>query len=463
MSDQRLNESFQEHVQKAGYWSPLDKAVIAVSGGVDSMVLAHLMVHLPEEIKPKLIFAHVNHKLREASDKEEETLKDWAACHQVKLVVHRWDKSEHPEKGMEEAARDMRYQFFEQVMLKEQANLLLTAHHANDQAETILMKLTRGGLLEQFTGMKENRLIKLGKLLRPLLPFSKQELYRYAKEQKLPYSEDETNAQLMYARNRYRNQILPLLKEENEKVEDHLISFADDLANLLSFAGPLIEEKLKEHVKETEKGVQLDRATFSKEPLFTQRLLLSELFKRLGKQSNRPFKKKQIDIVIEWIETSGPNSFLHLTDHWVVKKEYNTVHFLYERQASKPQWNKDFETSLSLDEWTTLPSGERIGLVPFDEEQAEESQFILLLDEQVAMPLTIRHRKNGDRMELKGSGGTKKLKDIFIDQKVPLDKRDAAWVVEDANNRIIWVVGYKESVLSSDKITDRIIYMLVIK
>lgn len=429
------------------------------------MGLVDLVYSLPQEIRPIIILAHVNHQLRPESEKEEQDMKEWARNKHLTLHVYRWEKAEHPSAGIEEAARNVRYRFFERVMKKEKASKLLTAHHANDQAETVLMKLVRGGFLEQFTGMDRVRPFGEGQLLRPLLYVSKQELYAYAAEEKLFYNEDKTNDTLDYSRNRYRNQVLPLLREENEKAEEHLIDFSNDLSDLLTATEPLLFEKSEGYITENTSGFDLNRGILNELPAF-RRILLSILLKRMGHYSATSFKRKHVFLLLDWIEHAAPNSQFNLPDRWLAKKSYKKIQFLHREEKEKTK-SSAFLRQLHLGEWVHLPSGESIGLIPekkqADQANNEKEEWVLLDPEKVSLPLRVRHRKNGDRLQLKGGGGTKKVKDIFIDQKVPLKDRDRAWVVEDQTGRILWLVGYKESVLSLGKRTDRMMYMLIMK
>lgn len=456
-----LADRFIHFVREKKYWSNDSKVILAVSGGVDSMVLAELMNRLPNELRPEISIAHVNHQLRNESFKEEKFLKKWTEKLNIPLYIYRWPKEEHPKTGIEEAARKVRYDFFKEILKKTHATHLVTAHHLNDQAETILMKLVRGGLLEQFTGIKESREWEGYTIVRPLLSFQKNELIDYAKTQKIPFKEDESNYSLEFSRNRYRNQILPLLKEENQKTEEHLVSFAEDLDDLLHLIQPMVTQTLKKYLFKEKDRWRIDFVPFLQEDSSMKKFVLKELLKEIGLKWNTSFKQAQIPLLLDWLNHSSPNSEWYLPNDVRLTKAYENV---WIEQVVKEKKGQDQELHIEKDQWIVLPEGVEVGLVPADSQKVEERDLFVLLDStDVSFPLTLRHRKEGDRIKLKGSGGTKKVKDIFIDQKVPAKERDNAWLVEDQGGNLLWIVGYKESMLSLDKITDKIIYMLLFK
>src|SRR5699024_4168281 len=296
--------------------------LLAVSGGVDSIVLFHLMQSIPKAKRPKLSIAHINHQLRPEADLEEEFVKRLAEEYQLPFYSFLWDKVNHPESGMEEAARRVRYSFFKRVMEEENINVLMTAHHQDDQVEKILMKLARGSSLAQLTGIQFSRSFSEGKLVRPLLGFSKQILYAFAKEQGLKFIEDETNYELTYTRNRFRNQIIPLFKKENNQFNQHIMKFDLVLSELLEVSKDTIEETFKEIVKKNQEVWELDITRFSQLPPSYQRLVLKHLLDILYRNERNLYKTNYIELTQDWIFNGEVNTQLDLQNDIVVKKEY---------------------------------------------------------------------------------------------------------------------------------------------
>ena len=225
--------NFKETLDRHGLLGNDRKFLLGVSGGVDSVVLLHLMQAIPTNDRPQLSVAHINHQLREEADMEEAFVKQLARDYQLPFYSKRWEKEEHPKTGIEEAARSFRYSFFRQLMEEGEFNILMTAHHQDDQVETILMKLTRGSSLEQLVGIQFSQPFSTGYLVRPLLDVSKNELYTFAKQEQLTFVEDVSNKDLSFTRNRFRHSIIPLLKKENPLFNQQIIQFSKDLDDLL--------------------------------------------------------------------------------------------------------------------------------------------------------------------------------------------------------------------------------------
>ena len=191
------------------------KYVLAVSGGVDSMVLLNAMITLfGDDAKDRLVVAHVNYGLRAQAVDEEQLVHRFCKLHQIPIETKHWQEAEGVT-ASEKSLRDFRYDFFRAVTKKHEADYLVLAHHQDDQLETVLMKWSRGSTLEGLSGMKEKRYVKELNILRPFLSYEKKELYQEAKKYDVPYLEDESNESDDYTRNRYRHHVIPFLKEEN--------------------------------------------------------------------------------------------------------------------------------------------------------------------------------------------------------------------------------------------------------
>ena len=460
-----IADSFLDQIKTERYWQAGEKVVLGVSGGVDSMVLFELLNRLPAEYKPLTAVAYVNHHLREESDEEEHFIKAWVKNYDVPVYTHQWPKSAHPDSGMEEAARKVRYQFFHKVAEKTGSQTILTAHHQDDQVETVLMRLVRGSSLEELTGIPTVRKEKEKRIIRLLLPYSKAQILNYAKVNGIPWREDESNRSLVYTRNRYRNHIIPELKNENASVERHISDFSNDVRDLLEIADPLISKELSRSFRITDKGMQIDLSSLLNQKAALQKILLGRAFKKLSGQGAFLITRKHIDLLLDWFVTGGPNTLFELPGRYIARKEYAVcrIEKEAEMQAPNPQ-RLNCPASLAVDQWKVLDKDEQIGLFSLDVFKTMDSktcEVIYLNGKQIRSPLTVRHRQTGDKMKVKGLGGSKKLKDMFIDQKVPQQKRDQAWIVADSDGEIIWVPGYKESPLSLDPLTDTISYVLV--
>lgn len=463
-----MYERFKNKIKELKGFNKNDKVILAVSGGVDSVVLLHLMKKLSESEGITLIVAHVNHHLRSESNAEEKFVEELAKAYQLSFHVCHWPKQQHPDTGIEEAARNIRYQFFKDLMAKTGASYVMTAHHQDDQVETIMMKLTRGSVLEQLAGIKRIQPFHTGFLIRPLLSFSKDEIYHYAGDNDYTHVEDPSNQELVYARNRFRNQIIPLIKEENSQFTQHIEQFSADLQDLLEISKGEILTCYRNIIKEENGQFTFDIVDFMIESESLQRAVLNMLLQNLYKESKVGYKKSYVALIQEWLQHTNGHSQLNLAAGITVKKVYQTVTFSKQRvQSSNESNNRTFiledseqTVQLSPSETLTIKTSKKNSKEHNIETEQDLLDTLLIPCGTVEFPLTIRHRQPGDRMTYKGLSGTKKIKDIFIDEKVPLNVRDKTWIVEDANGIIIWLIGFRKMYLLSEKETDKLTYIL---
>ncbi|CAM2873071.1 tRNA lysidine(34) synthetase TilS [Dolosigranulum pigrum] len=453
---------FQYIVKKNKWFTPTDRVLIAVSGGVDSIVLLDMMCQLPSDLRPIIGVAHVNHQLRDVSDVEEQFVQELATAYDVPCYCYRWAEGADLQAGIEYEAREIRYQFFEQVMMDQQFNVLLTAHHQDDQAETVLMKLIRGGLLEEKTGIPQQRTFGPGKIIRPLLDYTKVELRQYAAEHKLAYKEDASNASDQFLRNRLRHDVLPQLQAENPQVVAHLSEFAQELAELVEAYQLHLQELLVKVIELDEESLTVDIPLLLSHSRAVQKLLLKEGLKKVFQQEGQ-FNKQYIEETLDWLQTSTGNSRLDWQGGWQCIRTYNVLRI--QRQDQPAVFKSTDEVVISvINQWYELSPTEMFGVFNSGIDQSELPEHALVLSipqAAIKLPLRLRHRQPGDRMTYKGGRGTKKLKDIFINQKVPKVERDQAWLVVEQTGCILWAIGYKQCRLSNDAITDTMNYILV--
>lgn len=454
-------QNFNQILQRMNLLQADKKILLAVSGGVDSIVLLKLMLSIPTTSRPEVSIAHINHQLRTEAKDEEQFVKKLADENNIPFYSFVWSKKEHPISGIEEAARNVRYAFFKKIMTEQNLDVLMTGHHQDDQVETILMKLTRGSILEQLTGIDESQTFAEGKLVRPLLSFEKQELFTFAKQQGLKFMEDESNFESNYTRNRFRNEIIPLLKKENNQFNQHIEQFSVDLKDLLEISKQSIQETYNLVVDVKDDAHVIEIQAYEKLSSAYQRVLLKQLLNGLYQSNTKGYKKNYIELLMNWILHGEVNTTLDLQSDLIVKKDYHTVSF--QKQKTSVEEKDNFETVIidQVDEWVELSSTEKVGLFIYDVDKVDKTEDSLLISEEyLNMPLTIRHRKPGDRMQYSGLNGSKKIKDIFIDEKTPVYKRDKAWLVEDQTGEILWLISYRQKYLLTTQETDKLTYIL---
>ncbi|MBW1604775.1 tRNA lysidine(34) synthetase TilS [Lactobacillus sp. Sy-1] len=433
-----LRKQFARTVKQNHWWHSGQAVVVAVSTGVDSMVLLDLLQHLRIDV-PKIIVAHFNHGLRTASKVEQEYITDYCKTHGIQLAVDNWPAELHPDAGVESAARKVRYAFFKRVMQANDAKFLITAHHQNDQAETVLMKLIRGGNLEQLRAIRVKRPFGNGFLVRPLLQFSKATLIQYAQEAGIKWYEDATNHDDVVERNRIRHQILPLMERENPQVINNITNFATQLSNLID-ANQYMIQQLLERMK-TANGYQL--ISFLELPMAIQNQLLKGIGLQLSQQP--VLTDKQIKMVSKILNNAQkPQGRFTIGAHLMLVKAYDEFKLEFSKNVKKNAI-KINRIMVRLNHWYRIDSGVTIGV--FERQKAPKITDGRTTDFKLGvacLPLVIRPWQSTDRITLK-SGGHQKVKRILIDQKVASADRKKALVLVDQQNRVISLLGYKDS------------------
>lgn len=455
-------QEFYDHCKRNEYWLPNQKIILAISGGVDSMVLLKLMQEAAQKDHLQIAVAHINHQLRVESKAEALYLENYCQEQAIPYYCKVWTEADK-EKNTEARARAFRYAFFTEIMEHENYQTLFTAHHSDDQAETILMKLIRGSALSNLVGIRAKQPFGTGELIRPFLNFSKERLEHFAKQSKIMYFEDSSNKSDTYLRNRLRNQVVPLLKKENPKLLEHIADFSNQIALADEVIQSVIEPKYAQWVKKTAVGWSFQLSELQQENRSIQVFFLMTLFQRTIVPKGIRVNQLQIQQLLTMLNHQAPQLSMDIGDGWQVVKEYNIVHL---QSSHLDQIRRSFQ--LHVNEHIFLSEHEWIGLETTEKKvQPPElvknwSEFSLLISGQTSLPLTIRHRENGDRIQLTPDL-TKRVNRIFIDQKVPNLIREQAWIILSAKEKIIWVPKFVNSYLSIPKETDKILYRLLYK
>ena len=425
-------KQFERHLEQGRFFAKDDLVIVAVSTGVDSMALLDLLQRLPAGRRPRLLVAHVNHELRDQSTVEEAYLTDYCRQAGLSLRVAHWPKEDHPEHGVEEAARHFRYAFFKRLLTEYHAAAVVTAHHANDLAETMLMKMTRGGQLDQLVGIRDQRPLGRGKLVRPLLPFTKAELYRYARARGLKWFEDQTNQELTVARNRYRHQIIPALERENPQLITHLLDYRAQLTELLAWRN----QELARLLDTVQAGQHLELAAFTQLPAFQQAELLRYWLEQSGVTDLKADLIDQLRRVLN--NPQKPQELIELPGSSVLVKDYaecrlENINKLSSQRQKAPVYMVKLGQQYPIDKQQKL--------LVTTMQDAGGMEMWLSPDQ---LPLTLRPWQPGDRLRLKG-GGHQSVHRVLIDQKVNAGDRGSQLVLVDARGTVVWLIGRKWS------------------
>lgn len=403
--------------------------VVATSGGPDSMFLLNLLVNLKESLNLKIVVAHVHHNHRKESDEEAIKLKEF--CLQNNLIFEMKKIEKYPNnKFSEEFAREFRYNYFDEILKKYKTDILFTAHHADDLAETILMRITRGSSIKGYAGFSKISKDRGYKIIRPLIYITKKEIEDYMNKNKIWYAVDISNESDIHTRNRYRKYILPKLKEENSKVSDKFIEFNEKLL--------LVDEYIKKQARinyiDIVNNNTIDIIKFNELDKIIKIYILEEYTRNFYKEKITELNYKHINLIIDMLETKK-NSSINLPNNTKGVLEYNKFKIVEIKQNSP--YNYTFYDKIKL------PCG---GKIEIDNSSQLTSNYVIHLNSKdIKLPFHVRSRKDGDKITVKNMSGTKKVNDIFIDSKISKEQRDTYPIVTDDDDNIIWIPGIKKS------------------
>ena len=408
-----------------------NSVVVACSGGPDSMCLLNIITNVATVKKLKIICAHVNHKVRKKSDEEEKMVREY--CKNKNIIFELLTIDEYKKiKFNEDDARKRRYVFFEELIKKYKAQYLLTAHHGDDLVETVLMRLTRGSNLNGYIGIKKESKNKGYYILRPLLTTTKEKIINYNKENKVPYENDESNDSTNYTRNRYRKEILPFLKKEEKNIHQKYLKFSEELNSYNEF----VIKYIKKNKIIVDNSIIINK--LEKNDMFLKRKSLELLISEIQKEDILDISDNQIREMLTLFDKN--NKSIDINNNYKCINEYGKIKII--KKETKKIYNIILENNLKIDNF----------IFYFNKGNYEKSNnCICLLSDELKLPLRIRNRKNGDKMEIKNLGSLKKVNEIFINSKVSKDNRDKYPILVDSNDTIIWLPGLKKSKFAKDK------------
>ncbi|SFD01616.1 hypoxanthine phosphoribosyltransferase [Bacillus sp. OV322] len=432
------------------------KLLVGISGGPDSLVLLHFLKSVRELLEIELTAAHIDHMIR-----GEESYQDFLF---VKKICQAWNipfegkrinvpvRMQKTGESTELAARTVRYAFFDEVIRRKELDLLVLGHHADDQIETMLMRMARGATGKARGGIPVIRAFGKAKLVRPFLAVSKDEIMQYARSHGLEPRVDPSNEQDIYTRNRFRHSMLPFLKRENPKVHEHFQRLSEEIYDDEQFLLDMARDKLGTIMLEQNQDFSsVDIRQFSTVPKPLQRRMIQLILNYLYIERPSSLSALHIDQLFALFSNPHPSAELHLPEGLIAEKSYGTCFFrFFSNQAP------EYSVVLEIPGDTFLPNGYKIKAQYIEEEIPKTigNHSFIFESDKLRLPLIARTRSNGDRMAVKGSGGTKKLKDIFINEKIPMSQRNAWPVVTDQAGEIIWLPGLKKSNREFDGATD---------
>ena len=427
--------------------TPGDRVLVAVSGGVDSVVLLYVLRELQKSEKLSLAVAHFDHAIRADSAADAEFVRKLARSLKLRCYSERADVPAYAKAqklSLEVAARTLRYQFLERAAQAHNFHKIALGHTLNDQAETLLMRLLRGAGLEGLSGIPPVRPSGELTYIRPLIECTRDQIVAFAQAHKLSWREDPTNYDTTIVRNKIRHELIPTLKEYNPKVLEALGRAARLLGQAAQVLDCQAEQALPTLItSENTQELALDLKGLVAMPEYLQALVLRRAIARVNPLCEP--EAAHIEALLRWLSRRGAGE-LHLPAGVRVLRRHTQL-IITTHLAAPP---KRFEYLLTVPGETVL---REIGwrfvtrslhphprpLSPLRERGARGVRGRVLLDaDKIQGSLVVRNRRPGDRIRLRS--GTKKLQDFFTDRKIPREQRDAIPLICD-ENALIWIVG----------------------
>ncbi|MCR6098392.1 tRNA lysidine(34) synthetase TilS [Salipaludibacillus agaradhaerens] len=446
-----MKQAINSFITKHGLIEEGDHLLVAVSGGPDSMALIHYLMELSNIKKIQLSVSHVEHGLRGEESKKDAALVA-SFCQKYSLPFYLYEADVKKKKlqqamSTQEAARLCRYEWFEHLMHKLGTTKLVTAHHGDDQIETMLMRQLRGSLSGR-KGIPVKRVFAEGYIIRPLLAVEKTKLLEYCATYNIPYRKDQSNDEDKYLRNRIRHHVLPFIKEENPKAH-HVFQWQSEV--LADEEEWLHHETIrvvdKVMVFKGSHKIVVSLEAFDEVAKALQRRAIHLILNYLLISHQLQFDRSHIEAILDLIRQEHPSGEVHLPKNITVEKSYESLIFSIKTPFLKEEsgdQNKELVLPLPGElAWATgtISADTLDGKMPL-----KNDPYDIFIDlNKVSLPFIIRARRAGDRMSFFGGKGTKKLKDVFIEAKVAKGDRDLWPIVTDSHGTILWVPSLKRS------------------
>lgn len=428
------------YIKKHNLLNQGDKVLIGVSGGIDSVALLEFFISISTEYNLDIAVAHINHSLRFSADKDEEFVKN--ICQEEKISFYSTkvdikNKSLSTNTSIEEAGRNARYDFYNEICNKYDYNKVALAHHKDDQAETIFMRIIRGTGIKGLRGILPAR----DNIIRPFLCLSKSEIINYCRKHKLTYREDESNKDIYYHRNKLRIDTIPYMTKLNSNFKENIVHLGDISNEYYDYIRLQVNDAKASTV--INNSISLDKYKVL-HPIIKKELLIDVL----NNNGVDNIKYNYVEIIQDMIDEDKNTIWeLHLSSGMNIIRKYNNLTIEKRKENIGCQYSYDvllnkvylfsnlqliLKTCVKERKEVNFIKNNLVGYFDYDKIIKIKDSFIL------------RNRQDGDKISPQGMEGSKKIKDILIEKKIPIDER---WKIPilTVNNEILWVLGFHKS------------------
>lgn len=417
--------------------SPGQRILVAVSGGVDSVVLLHLLKRAAGEAAFEIEAAHLDHQLRPESVQDADFVGRLCDAWSIPLHCQSVDVEKLAKQqkiGVEEAGRNARRGFLSALADARGARFVALAHHRDDQVETFMMRLIRGSGLSGLACMRRRQDL----WWRPLLDYSREQLLEYARANHLSWREDESNRDIAFTRNRIRHQVLPAMAEINRRYAERIAATVNQLQAESSYWQALVEEMLPGIVVDGIDGLRMDRgALMAAHPALRFHLYREGLRRVRG--DLQKIEAQHLRAIDNLLTATNPQAHINLPAAWVARR-YAVLWF----RTAPPEASAPFSAQLAIPGELPLPEGRVLRAVLQDEQEGESENVVEFPYDQLTGPLVVRSWRPGDRFRPLGMSGHKKLKHFFCDQHLEFEERSKVLVLVH-DETILWVIGRRRS------------------
>jgi tRNA(Ile)-lysidine synthase len=389
------------------------KCIVSVSGGADSMMLLFLLMQTDYHIE----VVHFNHMKREQSTIEADLVKTYCEEHNIPFHYYLIKVDEG---NFHHKAHQLRIHYLKEAAKVSKSNYIFTAHHLDDLLENVLMKITRGSNLLGYAGMQLTHKEKSINYVKPLLYTTKKEILDFVKEHNIPFLDDQSNEENNYLRNRYRHAIVPIMKQENSNLLNQIAQYNMQVTKAFKFI-----RKTTLSLLTNKKEIEL--STFEVADPAIQEDMIAYLLEAHHFNISYDIIMQIKDMLLQ----NKPNARYQLSNTHFFAKTYKkaSIKEILKKNDIEIEVKNGKNKLTNVDIFTFLNNS-----------NTHTEDLEKLCYNKLAFPLILRHRKNGDKLAF--AYGHKKLKDLLIDEKVPMDKRDQLWILTDQNNDILWVQNH---------------------